>query len=100
MSSFFTRLRIGVILFGLWDKAPLIPRKALRLRSCLLLPPPLGRFGGGDERGGERFVEGKEVFHSVPVAGERLGPVTAVHHAVQVLVRLEQSGKQHLLAFS
>ena len=35
-------------------------------------------FGGGDQRGGELFVEGKQVFHPVPVAGEGLGPVTAV----------------------
>ena len=48
------------------------------------------RFRGGDERGGELFVKGEEVFHPVPVAGERLGPVTAVHRAVQFLVRLEQ----------
>jgi hypothetical protein len=48
-----------------------------------------GRFGGGDQRGGERFIAGKELFHPVPVAGERLGPVTAVHGAVQALVRLE-----------
>ena len=27
------------------------------------------------------FVAGEEVFDAVPVAGERLGPVTAVHRA-------------------
>jgi hypothetical protein len=45
------------------------------------------RFGGGDERGGELFVEGKEVFHPVPVAGERLGTVTAVRRPVQLLAQ-------------
>ena len=67
---------------------------------CLLLPPLPRRFGGGDERGGELLVEGEAVFHPAPVAGEELGPVTAVHRPVQLLVRLEQSGKQHPLAFS
>src|ERR1035437_229262 len=43
---------------------------------------------------GSRFeVRGSKfsVFHIdvVPVAGERLGPVTAVHRAVQLLMRLE-----------
>jgi hypothetical protein len=32
----------------------------------------------------------EEVFDAVPVAGERLGPVTAVHRAGQLLMRLEQ----------
>src|ERR1035437_7605457 len=41
-----------------------------------------------DQRGGELLVEGEEVFDAVPVAGERLGPVTAVHRAVQLLMRL------------
>ena len=60
--------------------------------SCNSLNPPLpGRFGGGDERGGELFVEGKEVFHPVPVAGERLKPLTAIHRVVQVPVRLPLS---------
>ena len=60
-----------------------------QLGSSRTPPPHLPRFGGGDERGGELFVEGEEVFHPVPVAGERLWPVTAVHRPVQVLVRLE-----------
>ena len=54
------------------------------------LPPPPLRLRRGDQRGGELLVEGEEVFDAVPVAGERLGPVTAVHRAVQLLVRLEQ----------
>ena len=37
--------------------------------------------GGGDKRGGELLVEGEEVFDAVAVAGEGLGPVTAVHGA-------------------
>ena len=45
------------------------------------LPPSAGRLGGGDQRGGELFVKGAEVFDAVTVAGERLGPVTAVHRA-------------------
>jgi hypothetical protein len=49
-----------------------------------------GRLGGGDQGGGEWLVEGKEVLDAVPVAGERLGPVAAVHRAVQLLMRLEQ----------
>ena len=49
-----------------------------------------GGLGDGDQRGGELLVEGEEVFHAVPVAGERLGPVTAVHRTVQLLMRLEQ----------
>jgi hypothetical protein len=49
-----------------------------------------GRLGGGDQRGGELSAEGKEVFDAVPVARERLGPVTAVHRPVRALVRLEQ----------
>jgi hypothetical protein len=54
-------------------------------------PWPLpGWLGGGDERGGELLVESEEVFEGMPVAGERLGPVTAVHCAVQLRVRLEQ----------
>jgi hypothetical protein len=36
------------------------------------------------------LVEGEEVFDAVPVAGERLGPATAVHRPVQLLMRLEQ----------
>ena len=68
----------------------MIPRGALQSWSRLNLPPLPRRLGGGEERGGERFVEGKVVFHPVPVAGERLGPVTAVHGAVQLLVGLEQ----------
>src|ERR1017187_7341924 len=43
-----------------------------------------------DERGGELLVQGGEVFDAVPVVGERLGPVTAVHRTVQLLMRLEQ----------
>lgn len=40
-----------------------------------------GGLGGGDQRGGELLVAGKAVSHPVPVAGERLGPVTAAHGA-------------------
>ena len=58
-------------------------------------PPRLpGRLGGGDHGGGELLVEGEEVFDAVPVAGERLGPVTAVHRPVQLLKRLEQRCRQ------
>ena len=42
------------------------------LCNCLRPPPLPGQFGGGDEGGGELFVEDREVFHPVPVAGERL----------------------------
>ena len=59
---------------------------ALFLSSWLLRLPG----SGGDKRGGELFVEGEEVFATVPVAGERLGPVTAVHRPVQLLMCLEQ----------
>jgi hypothetical protein len=56
-----------------------------------LHPPPFaGRLGGGDERCAELLAEGEDVFDAVPVAGERLGPVTAAHRAVQLLMRLEQ----------
>jgi hypothetical protein len=48
--------------------------------------PTAGGLGGGNKRGSELFVEGEEVFDAVPVAGERLGPVTAVYHLVQVLI--------------
>ena len=41
------------------------------------------RLGAGDQGGGELLVAGEWVFDAVPVAGERLGPVTAVHRAVQ-----------------
>ena len=47
------------------------------------------RLGRRDERDGELLAEGKGIFHPAPVAGERLGPVAAVHGAAQVLVRLE-----------
>ena len=53
------------------------------------LPRFAGRLGGGDERGGDLLVEGEGVFWGVPVAGERLGPVTAVHRAVRLLIRRE-----------
>jgi hypothetical protein len=53
-------------------------------------PPFAGGLGGGDQGGGELLVEGEEVFDPVPVAGERLGPVTAVHRAVQLFMRLER----------
>jgi len=57
---------------------------------CRWHPPRLpGRLGGGDQGGGELLVEGEEVFNAVPVAAERLGPVTAVNLAVQLLMRLE-----------
>ena len=71
-------------------RLPTLPLRLLGLSDCLDLSPFPGRLGGGDERGGELLVEGEEVFDAVPVAGERLGPVTAVHRAVQLLVRLEQ----------
>ena len=59
----------------------------------------MGTFGlgGGDQRGGELFVGGKEVFHPVPVAGEWLRPLTVVHRAAQVRVRLEQRGGEERL---
>jgi hypothetical protein len=59
----------------------------LRLYAGLIIAGPLG---ANDEieylntPGGELFVEGKEVFRAVPVAGEWLGPVTAVCGAVPV----------------
>ena len=73
--------------------SPTLKRWAILVHPFGMEPPsavcsPLpSRFGGGDQRGGELFVEGKEVFHPVPVVGERLRPLTAVPRAVQLLVR-------------
>src|ERR1039458_1789278 len=49
--------------------------------------PLAGGLGGGDQRGGELLVKGEEVFDAAPVPGERLGPVTAVHRAVEYRAR-------------
>jgi hypothetical protein len=38
------------------------------------LPPPPLRLRRGDQRGGELFVEGEEVFDAVAVTEERVGP--------------------------
>ena len=61
---------------------------------CSLRPLP-GRFGGGDQRGGELLVEGEEVFDAVVVAEEWFGPVTAIHGAVESLMRFQQRSRHH-----
>ena len=80
-------------LYGEWQTSALARGwKPIRLKLCSgLRPPPFpGRLGGGDQRGGELPVEGEEVFDTVPVAEEGLGPATAVHRAVQLPMRLDQ----------
>ena len=48
-------------------------------KSRVYPPPPPTRLGRGYKRGAQLFVKGEQVFDAVPFAGERLGPVTAVH---------------------
>jgi hypothetical protein len=44
-----------------------------------------------DQWRSEFFVEGEEVFDAVAVAGEGFGPVTAIHGAVEGLMRFQSN---------
>ena len=58
--------------------------------SCVTLSSLPLWFRRRHQRGGDFFVEGEEVFDAVAVAGEWFRPVTAIHGAVEGLMRLLQ----------
>ena len=49
--------------------------------------------GGGEEGGGEFFVEGEEVFDALAVVVERLGTVAEVNGAVEGSVGFDERGR-------
>ena len=49
--------------------------------------------GGGEERGGEFFVEGEEEFDALAVGGKGFRAVAAIHGTIQFGVGLDQGGR-------
>lgn len=56
-----------------------------------------GLFGGGEERGGELFVEREEVFYALAVVVEGLRAVTQVHGAADEAISVRDRNWLHVL---
>ena len=68
-------------------------RRGGRGRINGFAPPPALCLRCGQQRRGELFVEGEEVFHALAVRFKWLAAIAQIHGAIQLFVRFVQSGR-------